>query len=265
MLTEDPTGDAPDPYCLTGEEADALLAGHPWRRIAVLGDSVAEGLGDPVPGYPDVPWATQVAQALRRQRPELAYRNFGRRNIRAAHVRASQLDRALAFGPDLALVACGGYDALWPSFEPERTAEELRGIITPLRTDGCEVLTVGMMDLPLPPESPGRGFSTRLRLLSRVTEVIAGELDTLHLDLSHHPAAELPDLLSADGRHANLRGHTIAAAETVRRLGRRVRAAPEGPANSVAAAGSSEAADSGAAPRPSGRAAGEAARSGATR
>ena len=45
------TVEAADPYCLRAGEAKALLAGHPWRRFAVLGDSVASGVGDPIDGY----------------------------------------------------------------------------------------------------------------------------------------------------------------------------------------------------------------------
>jgi len=39
------TVEATDPYCLRDGEAAALLAGHPWRRFAVVGDSVAAGIG----------------------------------------------------------------------------------------------------------------------------------------------------------------------------------------------------------------------------
>ncbi len=43
--------EATDPYTLRDGEAAALLAGHPWRRFVVLGDSVAEGCCEPVDGY----------------------------------------------------------------------------------------------------------------------------------------------------------------------------------------------------------------------
>ena len=64
--------EAADPYCLRPGEAATLLAGHPWRRFAVLGDSIAEGVGDPVPGYEHLGWADRVAAALRQHRPDLA-------------------------------------------------------------------------------------------------------------------------------------------------------------------------------------------------
>src|SRR5215212_7529114 len=57
-----------DPDVLTTAEEDALLRGAPWRRFVVLGDSVAEGLGDEVEGYESFPWAARLARALRRHR-----------------------------------------------------------------------------------------------------------------------------------------------------------------------------------------------------
>src|SRR5215470_4382308 len=42
--------EAADPWCLADGEASRLLAGHPWRRFAVLGDSVAEGVFEPTEG-----------------------------------------------------------------------------------------------------------------------------------------------------------------------------------------------------------------------
>src|SRR6185369_7957676 len=86
-----------DPWCLRDREAATLLAGHPWRRFAVLGDSVAEGLTEPVAGYHPLPFADRVRVELARSRPDLAYLNLGRRNLRAAEVRATQLAPALAF------------------------------------------------------------------------------------------------------------------------------------------------------------------------
>src|SRR5262249_2953846 len=94
-------GEAADPYCLRPGEAEKLLAGHPWRRFAVLGDSVAEGAGEPAPGYADEPWCDRIAAALRAHQPDLAYLNLGVGNTSAAQVRATQLPTALVFAPDL--------------------------------------------------------------------------------------------------------------------------------------------------------------------
>ncbi|GAB3936158.1 hypothetical protein GCM10027614_12210 [Micromonospora vulcania] len=100
--------EATDPYCLRQGESADLLRGHPWRRFVALGDSVVQGMCESTPGYPDVQWADRIAAELAAVRPELAYLNLGRSGLRAHEVRATQLAPALAFGPDLALVVCGG-------------------------------------------------------------------------------------------------------------------------------------------------------------
>ena len=78
---------ATDPYCITDEDAAALLLDARWRRFAVLGDSMAAGIGDDVPGYPSGGWATTIARALQRVHPDAAYLNTGERDRYAAQVR----------------------------------------------------------------------------------------------------------------------------------------------------------------------------------
>ncbi len=98
----------------------------PWPRFAVPGDSVAEGLCEPVDGYPHVQWADRIAAELRAVRPELAYlilRLRGLRGLRAHEVRPNQLALALEFRPDLALVVRGGNDAFGPAYDAACTRQ----------------------------------------------------------------------------------------------------------------------------------------------
>src|SRR5258705_3461422 len=90
------TLESADPYCLRDGEASALLAGHPWRRFAVLGDSIAEGLTEPVDGYHPLAFPDRVRAELARERPGLAYLNLGRRDLPVADVHATQHSPALA-------------------------------------------------------------------------------------------------------------------------------------------------------------------------
>jgi lysophospholipase L1-like esterase len=222
MLSEHARGEATDRYCLRAGEAEALLAGHPWRRFVVLGDSVAEGLGDAVPGYPDVPWAERIAQELTREQPELAFQNLGRSNTLAADVRAGQLDDALAFGPDLALVACGGYDVLRPAFDPLQVGAEIEAIVSALAARQCDVITVGIFDGSRSPHMPERfraGMEQRLQDLAAATRRVSDQYGTIHVDLTDHPTASSADIYSADGIHGNRRCHAISAAEAIRALG----------------------------------------------
>ncbi|MFC4857887.1 SGNH/GDSL hydrolase family protein [Actinophytocola glycyrrhizae] len=213
-----------DPHCLRAGDSARLLAGHPWRRFAVLGDSVAEGLAEPLPGYSEVQFADRVAHELAATAPGFDYLNLGRRGLRTREVRATQLGPALDFRPDLTLVVCGGNDAFPATYRPDAVDAELRAMVTALRAAGAAVITVGLYNLsyspsPRVPDWLRPGLRTRMRTLSERTAVIAAELGTLHVNLTAHPAATDPGLFAADGRHVNARGDAIALAETVRVLG----------------------------------------------
>lgn len=217
------SAEAADPYCLRVGEARALLAGHPWRRFVVVGDSIAEGVGDPLPGYTPLGWADRVAEELDAAVPGLVALNLGRRNLRTAEVLAEQVAPAVGFGPDLALVACGGNDALRPGFQPDTVDRDVTAIVTALRATGADVMTIGlvvMADYPAFPTWFRPGAVRGMRLLADHTNALAVRLGTIHADLSDHPLGRHPEsLLSADGLHANARNHAICAAEAIRCLG----------------------------------------------
>lgn len=216
------TLEAADPWCLRPGEAGALLAGHPWRRFAVVGDSVAQGIGDPVPGYVELSWCDRIRAELAGVRPELAYLNLGVRELRAHEIRAGQLGPALRFEPDLVLVAAGGNDALRRSYDPDAVDAELAVMISELRRAGAEVITVGMFNVSYAPSFPDpvkHLVRERMDLLSARTAALAARLGAIHVDCSGHPAERDPGSYSADGIHGNLRSHSICAALTIRRLG----------------------------------------------
>ncbi|HEU5332541.1 MAG TPA: SGNH/GDSL hydrolase family protein [Actinocrinis sp.] len=223
------TTEATDPYCLRPGEAETLLAGHPWRRFVVLGDSIAEGVGEPVPGYPPLPIAHRVAAELSRVRPELAVVNLGRRNLRARQVRERQLVPALAFEPDLALVVCGANDALRPGYETRAGAVdgEIETMVRAMQGRGATVITLAVFVWPNYPHLPSwlkPTPSERMAMLGRRTTELAARLGTVHIDVADHPAAKDPDTMSIDGLHGNGRSQAILAAEIVRRLGAHLRA-----------------------------------------
>jgi lysophospholipase L1-like esterase len=225
-----PTFDeATDPYCLRAGESARLLAGHPWRRFVVLGDSVAEGLAEPVEGYSELQLADRLAAELEAACPQLKYLNLGHRGLRAREVRAEQLAPALDFRPDLALVVCGGNDAFPATYKPEQVDEELTAMVTALQQAGAEVITVGIYNVSYSPVIADwlrPGLRERMATLSKRTGALAAKLGTLHLDLSAHPAVTDPTLYSSDGRHGNARSDAIAVAEAVRMLGAHLADAP---------------------------------------
>ncbi|MFI5711740.1 SGNH/GDSL hydrolase family protein [Kribbella sp. NPDC051620] len=212
MITE-----ATDEYCLAEGESAKLLAGHPWRRFVVLGDSVAEGLCSPVPGYSDLQWADRVAAELAVPH----YLNLGVSGLKAHEIRATQLAPALAFAPDLALVVGGGNDAFSARYNPDQVDTELTTMVQALQSAGAAVITLGMFNVSYSPAIPAwlrPGLRTRMTLLSERTRSLAERLGTIHVHLTDHPLSTDPTLYSPDGRHGTARSDAVAAAETIRRL-----------------------------------------------
>jgi lysophospholipase L1-like esterase len=213
------TTEAYDPHCLRPGQAESLLAGVPWRRLAVLGDSIAAHPGDPVDGYLNRTWADRLAAALR----PAGYVNLGVIGVRAAAVRAEQLETALEFRPDLAVVAAGANDALRRSFDPPAAEAELEHIVGRLSRAGATVLTFGCFDVGrtamLPPEQRV-GLSQRLRTLARITKEVCRRHGGVHVDFADHPA-QTGGVLSSDLLHINVRGHAVVAADVIRALARR--------------------------------------------
>jgi lysophospholipase L1-like esterase len=217
-----PMTEADDPYCLREGEAARLLAGHPWKRFTVLGDSVAQGVGDPVPGYSDLPWCDRIAAELGVHQPDLAYLNLGAGDARASHVLATQLEPALAFRPDLAIVVCGGNDAMRSSYDPDAVNAVLERLVTALQSAGADVITVSMFDItqaPAFPEKLLKHARERMLRLSAQTAALAQRLGTIHVHCTGHPAERDPDVYSVDGIHATMRVHQICAAIAIHRLG----------------------------------------------
>jgi lysophospholipase L1-like esterase len=114
---------------LESEELADRLRRAPWRRYVAIGDSLTEGLGDPVQGYPNVSWAEGPAQALKRLHRDFEFLNLGKRYLTARQVRETQLQPALDFEPDLATVLAGattwairstprGSSASWTRWSP---------------------------------------------------------------------------------------------------------------------------------------------------
>ncbi len=224
--------EAEDPHCLRAGEAARLLRGHPWKRFAVLGDSVAQGIGDPVPGYSPLPWCDRIAAELRAIQPRLSYLNLGERELRAAEVQATQLDRAVAFAPDLALVVCGANDAMGVAYKPAAVDTAITEMVLALQAAGALVITVGIFDISQAPCFSGKIrklMASRMQILSSHTLDVSRRLGTIHVDCFRHPAEGDPAMYSADGLHGNMRSHQIFAAEAIRLLGMHLQLSSFGP------------------------------------
>ncbi|MEU8345159.1 SGNH/GDSL hydrolase family protein [Spirillospora sp. NPDC048832] len=221
-MTETTLSEWTDPAVLPAAEAAALLAGAPWTRMVTIGDSIAEGVREPVPGYRDLSWTDRVEEALGAAAPEFTALNLGRRDLVAAEVRAAQLEPALAFGPDLAFVVAGGNDMLRPEFDVDGVRRELAAMVSAFRAAGADVVTIGLLDITAAGLGPARHrevISARTRRLAALTADVAAELGACHVhNPPDHPVAADPGIYSSDQLHLNARGHAFAAANTIRAL-----------------------------------------------
>jgi len=206
---------------LPDADLDALVRRARWQRLVVIGDSIAAGVREPLDGYRDLSWIDRIAAPLRAAIPELAVLNLGRRNLLAAEVRASQLDAAIAFRPDLAIVSAGGNDSLRHPFTPDAVERELDAIVGPLRRAGADVLMLELMDIVasglVPPEYAGP-LDERMRRLAELTGAVARRHGAILVEMRGHPASADPGVYASDRLHLNVRGHAIVASEAVRAL-----------------------------------------------
>jgi lysophospholipase L1-like esterase len=206
---------------LAHDELALLLEGAPWRRLAVVGDSIAEGVREPHPGYRDLSWIDRVAEPLADVAPGLEVLNLGRRGLLAREVRDQQLAEALAFEPDLAIVAAGGNDTLARAFDPAGVRAELEAIVRPLRRAGADVLMIELLDIVrsgLVAAEHRAAVDERLGRLADVTRSVAMQHGAVLVQMRGHPASADPGIYSSDRLHLNARGHAIVGTEAVRCL-----------------------------------------------
>jgi EmrB/QacA subfamily drug resistance transporter len=207
------------------EKTDPYIAGSPvfdqspWSRFVVVGDSMAEGIGDPVPGYEHLGWADRVADALRAD-----YLNLGQRKLLAAEIRQTQLERALAFAPDLAAVVCGGNDLMRPDHDPVAVERHVDAIVAALRAVGSDVIMFAPFDMSqseLVPTDGKPAWRSLIEQMGALAESVARRHGAVLVDFRAHPAGSEASIYSSDRIHLNARGHAICAAQTLRALEQR--------------------------------------------
>jgi lysophospholipase L1-like esterase len=222
--TEIPDVEAQDPYVLSPAEQSELLAGHPWSRFAVIGDSVAMGMGDPTEGYLTATWGGRVAAALARERDGVTYANLARHHATAAEIRDLQLGPALDLEPDLVAMLGGGNDCLAEEFDIGPVKAAIDDIVVALTDTGATVVTFETVDFPGAfPDPAFQEFNRRLLDLYAATREIARERGTLHVDCYTQPWSSERYLFSADLQHPTMRAQALAASMTIRVLGEHLR------------------------------------------
>lgn len=210
--------------------ADALLAGAPWRRVALVGDSIVAGVGDPVPGYRTLGWCQRVVEALGRVGPGLAVADLAEPELVAERVREQQLAAAVAFGPDLAFVGAGGNDLFRRRFDVGRVRADYEAIVGGLGQAGATVVTWTLFDIrraPIEfPEAFAAVLAERYDPLQEMFRRVAADLGTVFIDFADDPHGAELAFYSGDLRHVTMRGHAVTASVAIRTLGALLEASP---------------------------------------
>jgi len=215
----------PTPNILVGK-----LDRHPWTHFVAIGDSITEGFGmDPVEGVEHLPWAERVARALAAGKPGFEFHNLGWRNLSAAEVRDSQLDRALELDPDLVSIAAGARNLIAPELDRDGIERDMEPIYAAFAERGVFTFTFLYMDMPGSGLLPGEGLGflrQRMELLHDAISTLAERYGALLIDLYHDPNTANPDFYSEDLQHANAAGQAYVAERTLEALAKHAAAVP---------------------------------------
>ncbi|GAA2359511.1 SGNH/GDSL hydrolase family protein [Saccharopolyspora halophila] len=193
---------------------DAITAGttgpRPVRSLAVLGDSVAEGMGDPIAGRRWRGFAPLLAEAV----GAAALTNMASSGARVADLWRDQLPAALRAAPDAAVVMVGMNDTMRADFDPRLLWQQLNHVVCALVDTGADVVTIRYHDHARVFRLPGplrRLLRRRIDSLNRILTEVAEAHGAKIVDLDRLPGAYHPAAWSVDRLHPSELGHRMLA------------------------------------------------------
>ncbi|WP_324605662.1 SGNH/GDSL hydrolase family protein [Streptomyces sp. NRRL S-350] len=196
---------------------DPLAEGrHPaaqLERFVALGDSLTEGIGDPV-GEGWRGWTAILARSLAPDGRAVEFTNLAHSGALTADMTRHQLPHALASRPQLAAVLAGGNDTLRAGFDIRRTTRELDATLGELASQGAVLLTACLPDpgtllrLPTPLARP---LARRMHAVNTVVHALTTRHRAVHLHLAELPWPAQRRLLSVDRLHPSAEGHHLIA------------------------------------------------------
>ncbi|MFF9208091.1 MULTISPECIES: SGNH/GDSL hydrolase family protein [unclassified Streptomyces] len=175
-------------------------------RFVALGDSLTEGVGDPVEGGRRG-WAALLAPSLAES---VDFTNLAVSGAQTRDVLEKQLPAALALRPDLVSVVIGVNDTLRCTFDLHAVATRLDTVYGDLTGQGATVLTAclpdpgAMLGLPGPLARP---LARRQRAVNDVVHALSERYGTLHLHAATGAWITDRAMWSADRLHPGERGH----------------------------------------------------------
>jgi lysophospholipase L1-like esterase len=211
---------------------------RPWSRYVAVGDSLSEGLGDPLPGGSLRGWASLFAEHVRQVAPQLQFTNLAVRGHRTRDAIHRQLPAALAVQPDLVTVFIGGNDVLLDlRLDRARFADEFDRLVAPLSRPDVTPVLATLPDLTacsalLPPL---RGqVRRRVETVNELIRDAARRYDTMLLDAWSEPRTREHAFWSFDRIHPSAEGHRAIAASVAELVGMPVATTEPAAASSAA-------------------------------
>lgn len=189
----------------------------PARRVAslaVLGDSTAVGLGDPLPSGGWRGFGPLLSDALGTV-GEVRYTNLAFTGARMACLRHRQLPRAVQERPEVAVILAGMNDTLRSDFDPYAVHDDLAVSISALQAVGAVVLVARFHEHERVFWLPGplrRALHQRVRRLNAAIEQAVLRSGALCLDLHLLEGVYDRAAWSVDRLHPSERGHRMLAA-----------------------------------------------------
>ncbi|MFE7172122.1 SGNH/GDSL hydrolase family protein [Streptomyces sp. NPDC057616] len=176
-------------------------------RFVSLGDSLTEGVGDPV-GDGWRGWAALLAGGLAADSVE--FTNLAVSGAQTREVLEVQTPAGLALEPDIASVVIGVNDTLRCTFDIRAVAERLDQVYAAFTGQGATLLTACLPDpgsmLGLP-GSLARPLARRQRAVNRVVHALSDRYGAVHLHAAEADWITDRAMWSADRLHPGERGH----------------------------------------------------------
>lgn len=191
---------------------------HPFCRFVAVGDSLTEGLGDPLPDGGHLGWADRLAARLAVSAPQFTYANLAVRGNGARLIRSVQLPAVLALAPDLVAAVVGMNDLIRPRLDLRVWRDDVDTIFKECTASGATVISATLPDMsriiPLARLLRAKTAAMREVVLDR------GDAHGVRvIDLWSDPRAVDPALWSLDRLHPNPYGHLLLAADGAALLG----------------------------------------------
>ena len=179
------------------------------QAVAILGDSIGVGIGDPAQDGGWRGFAPLLAEAL-----GAALHNLAVSGSRVGGVRELQLPQALRARPDVAVVLVGMNDTMRSDFDPARLQADLDQVVSALHAVGAVVITVRYHEhhrVFTLPAFLRRALGARIAALNTVLDAVAARHGTAVVDLGELAGIYSPEAWAIDRLHPSELGHRMLA------------------------------------------------------